>query len=146
MELSPSISSLPVACIRLSGFSQVSGFKVVETTATDQKRCVNYRVKAGEGSPPLFPLFSLTRFFRSFSLTESLAWATLPVRLRRSACGTSRQRVAMTDGRLYSLTKTGRYFQLLSALLLAPLQITTILVTVHLRLSYTSNSLIKYFQ
>ena len=117
MELSPSISSLPVACFRLS--------KVVETNSTDRKRCVNYRVKAGEGSPLLFPLFSLTRFFRSFSLTESLAWATFPVRLRRSACGISLRRAAMTDGRLYSLTKTGRYFQILSALLLAPLQITT---------------------
>ena len=117
MELSPSISSLPVACFRLS--------KVVETNSTDRKRCVNYRVKAGEGSPLLFPLFSLTRFFRSFSLTENLAWATLPLRLRCSACGTSRRRVAMTDSRLYSLTKTGRYFQLLSALLLDPLRITT---------------------
>ena len=29
-----------------------------------------------EGSPPLFPLFSLTRFFRLFSLTDSLQSAT----------------------------------------------------------------------
>ena len=90
MQLSPSISSLPVACFRLS--------KVVEANSTDRKRCVNCRLKAGEGSPPIFPLFSLTRFFLSFSLTESLAWVTLPVRLRRSACGTSLRRVAMTDG------------------------------------------------